>query len=794
MHNIIYDIISTFTASVIFSLCFLILYAIEKRGYLLYWALSWLFFSAVHMMQIFKIELSNNFMLNLAALSFVLLNSVFFLLGVLRFLHNKKYRKVFPLMMSGWLVFAMLYFLDFHRVLLFYAVYMAAAAVFIYCGVMLYKNSPNKGYGGRIAGVTLVLWGLHKADYPFMNSSAWFLPLGYQLVIVFTLLTALGIVLMHFEKIKLDMGEREDLFRDVAEAAKDIVFIVEHTPAMELKYVSAAVTRITGYSRAEIFSSADLRNTIIMDYLMRTIGIANIPAQQNQMANIQEIITKSGKKIMLAYSHTHYYGIDGSLEKTIGFAKDVTGDVLAFDTIVDRQDWYEALFHKSYNMQLLINGETGHIVDANKHVLRFYGYDIDEIRHMDFSELFTSAQESSRFWENSYKVMEPEGYQHRNSAGDVLNVVVYSSPVEFDNIKYLYVNITDITDEMRFRKELRNIKTLHSAILESLNEGVIGIDEKGDIFFLNAYVSNLLGYLEHELIGKNPHEFIHHDSPEGHIGRDNCPIIGFLNNEDYEKTYRDFMMSRDGEVIPVEITLRRLRYYDEKQRSIIVFRDISADIEHEQSMMNQITENRILLQEVHHRVKNNLQIVCSLLSIQMDSTVDKTSAKSLNDSIARIKSMSLIHELLYQTKGLNALSLKTYLERLVFDLHSIMASDEGIQLLTDIEDINISLDRAVPFGLIITELLTNAIKHAFREHTGDKTVEVGFKTAEDGSILWVKDNGVGISPDKGADSKTMGLTVVNSLARQLKGTISYVNDSGLRVQIKIADNNGAAQK
>jgi two-component sensor histidine kinase len=226
-----------------------------------------------------------------------------------------------------------------------------------------------------------------------------------------------------------------------------------------------------------------------------------------------------------------------------------------------------------------------------------------------------------------------------------------------------------------------------------------------------------------------------------------------------------------------------LNTYDGDQKFVLVFRDITKELENEESMLRQIQENEVLLQEVHHRVKNNLQIICSLLSLQADRLDDNEPKKYLDSSVARIKSMSLIHELLYQTKGLNAINLKQYIEKLIFDISSTLSFENEITFITDIQDMTISLDKAVPCGLIITELITNSIKHAYPEDTQDKQIEIRFKTDDESSTLCIKDNGVGIDTEFSSDS--LGLTVVNSLVRQLRGNISFKNENGLAVKIEL---------
>jgi len=146
--------------------------------------------------------------------------------------------------------------------------------------------------------------------------------------------------------------------------------------------------------------------------------------------------------------------------------------------------------------------------------------------------------------------------------------------------------------------------------------------------------------------------------------------------------------------------------------------------------------------------------------------------------------MSLIHELLYQSKGLNAISIKSYIEKLIFDISCTLSMEDDIHFTTDVDDIYISLDKAVPCGLIVTELITNSIKHAFKGVDVDKTIEIGFKVGNESNRLWVCDNGKGMEEDATGDS-SLGLTVVFSLIKQLKGSVEFRNLEGLHTDIKL---------
>jgi PAS domain S-box-containing protein len=776
MYKIAFDIFSLLTASVIFSLLFLTLYFIEKKKYLLHWFLSWVFFTIsilsrlLHYLDMLDRDLS------ILYLSLTYFSSIFLLLGVMRFLTMDPSKHAVKFFMAFYTVILVTYFASLEAIVTETLVFFASGAVYIISGIALIKNLQKKNKGGMIAGIAMIIWGIHKADYPFVKDIELFAHLGYHASTILTFAVAVGIMLMHYEKSRNDIMYREDLFINLAEVSKDIVFIVEYLPSISLKFIGSNIYAVTGYTKEEIIQSRELTDRYIFDFLMRKNSIADV----NKTDRL-ETEDKNGKRLILEFTCSDHYNLSGRLEKTIGFARDVTDNMLAFDTIVTRQDLYEALFQKSHTMQLLINAENRLIVDANKPLINTYGYSLDSLRGMKFDKLFISRKESERFRNSTPEI--PAHFRHITNNGTFLDVLVSYSGLNFDNNSYHYVDITNISKEVQVQNELRDFTLLNSAILKSLNEGVMGFDEKNRIFFINDYVARFTGYPEYEIIGRHPHELLHGHGANEIIPDHDCSLIKLLENrKSSNASYRDEFLNHIGRKVPVEVTVSRLNYFDE-DKLIIIFRDISEKVAHEKDLMDKINENETLLQEVHHRVKNNLQIICSLLSLQTDRSGRNKTKINLNETISRIKSMALIHELLYQTQGLDSISMKSYMEKLLIDLKYTLSGECDIIIHAYIQDADISLDKAVPCGLIVTELFTNAIKHAFTSQSPSPTVEVGYKQKGDSSVLWVKDNGKGFDTSEADTQNSVGLIVVNSLVKQLKGNISYTNNNGTSIEI-----------
>jgi two-component sensor histidine kinase len=195
-----------------------------------------------------------------------------------------------------------------------------------------------------------------------------------------------------------------------------------------------------------------------------------------------------------------------------------------------------------------------------------------------------------------------------------------------------------------------------------------------------------------------------------------------------------------------------------------------------------LKEKELLLQEIHHRVKNNMQIVSSLLRLQSRRLDDSRTVAILNDSRSRISAMSLIHETLYKPSNLNSVSLREYIKQLGRNLFDFYAVDPGrIALVTDVESISLNIETATPCGLIINELVTNSLKYAFPdERSGTITITMKRDADGNGYLLRVADDGIGLPEDlEISRAKSLGLQLVLNLTEnQLQGRLAVDRNRG----------------
>lgn len=205
----------------------------------------------------------------------------------------------------------------------------------------------------------------------------------------------------------------------------------------------------------------------------------------------------------------------------------------------------------------------------------------------------------------------------------------------------------------------------------------------------------------------------------------------------------------------------------------------------EQKISTSLKEKEVLLREIHHRVKNNMQIISSLLRLQAETTKEKKLKESFKISQNRIHSMALIHEELYRSADLAHINFFLYIQKLLSKLFSSYGiSTERIKLSIDIDNILLNINQAIPCGLIINELVSNSLKHAFPSGISGM-ITITLKKYKNSKRLIIKDNGIGFTNDKKLNnSDSLGFQIVRDLVRQLDGTIKLNKKAGTEFIIR----------
>jgi PAS domain S-box-containing protein len=318
------------------------------------------------------------------------------------------------------------------------------------------------------------------------------------------------------------------------------------------------------------------------------------------------------------------------------------------------------------------------------------------------------------------------------------------------------------------------------AVAESIPaQVVIFQDEK--FVYVNPYSYNITGYTVEELLKMNFWDLVHSDFTETAKQRG----ISRQKGEDVPDNYEMKIITKSGDVKWINYSARVIDY-NGKPAVVGVATNISEIKKAEDALKHSLREKEILLKEIHHRVKNNLQIVSSLLKIQSSYVDDEKVKQLFKESQNRVRSMSLIHQKLYQTKDLAHIDFREYIDTVSTHLqHSFGILEDKVKIIVDVHNISMTIDNAIPAGLIINELITNALKHAFKDGAnGEIYINLAYDEFSHEYWLVVRDNGSGIRNDFDINkSGSFGLKLVSTLVGQMGGAIEIISQGGTEFRI-----------
>jgi PAS domain S-box-containing protein len=428
--------------------------------------------------------------------------------------------------------------------------------------------------------------------------------------------------------------------------------------------------------------------------------------------------------------------------------------------------------------------------------------------HPDDRELVMSRHLSRL--QDPDKVMPVYSFRALDKNGQITWVEINTVRVAWENEPAVLFFLTDITQRLQAEQSLRESEARFRTLFENSPDAIVLIDPhdpKVDwpIIDCNNVFCRMNGYTQQELLGQSfsvvNNIEVKHDERENYLN-----TIRQAQTVKLETMHRN----KDGSVFPVQTSSTLINLAD---REIIlgIDRDISAQKALEEQLHQakfnlekkvqtrtaavaavntklkaSLTEKEVLLKEIHHRVKNNMQVISSLLSLQSRYITDPQALEVFRDSQSRVRSMALIHEKLYKSENLARIDFTDYINDLTRVLfQSYQAHQQKVIFRLQSEKLFLELDQAIPCGLIINELISNTLKHAFPHGQGG-TLTINLVSDEIERItLTVTDNGVGFPPDLDfQETETLGLQLVNSLVGQLDGTISQTHNGGTEYKIR----------
>tara|TARA_B100000767_G_scaffold262409_1_gene275041 strand:- start:381 stop:3362 length:2982 start_codon:yes stop_codon:yes gene_type:complete len=453
--------------------------------------------------------------------------------------------------------------------------------------------------------------------------------------------------------------------------------------------------------------------------------------------------------------------------------RDITDMKLAEEELKSSEERYRDILENATDIIFVVDS-SGHFTYANPAFYKKLGFTQRSLSKTTIKGIIKNLPTKNKDWINALNGKQEERV-FLDSKGKELIVLGASSAQYDDNGKAIGMRgiYLDISEMRHHEKEAKSQSAKLDSIFDSTQNLVMFTLNRDDQ--ITSFNNNFRRLMEDKLTKKvelgmsfvsNISKFITDESYQGQIRLFKKALMG--NAKDFELPLK----IASGEAKWFHIFLNPISSDDTQNEISCIAYDITERKEIDRAIRLALKEKEILLKEVHHRVKNNLQVISSLMSLQKSFVKDPTLVQVLEESQSRIATMSYIHESLYRHTDFSSISFADYLQRLSANLiHSYSTPDCEVALQSAFEDVYLTLDQAIPSGLIVNELVSNSLKYAFK---GRKRGVVFLRVAKlDGRIeIEVRDDGVGLPDDFSLNkNESLGLYLIQALSEQLEAEL-----------------------
>ena len=443
---------------------------------------------------------------------------------------------------------------------------------------------------------------------------------------------------------------------------------------------------------------------------------------------------------------------------------------------VDSLRRFRTLLNQTEDIILLVNLSNYLLSDFNSSASFQLGFSCSELKYKSFFDLI--MPEDRMKFENIFSDFDFKNkllnkrintyFVKKNKK--LIPVEMALHVVNFDDEHYLVLVARDISVSLAAEKELEESKMYYKALFESTGAATAVLDYDLSIIELNSYCEVVTGYSKEEVLGRNVLDFLPPTVDdvvrEHHYSR-------FKNNDTTPKRYDLHFISKQGKHVDVIVTVGII---PGTGKSIISLIDVTDMNKAKEVLQVALDEKDILLREIHHRVKNNMQVISSLINLQANIIKDDFEYKYIfDDCQMRIQSMAFIHEQLYNSDNLSVLNFKEYILTTVKHLeYSLYTPSREVTVNFDLNDVFLDIDLAIPCGFILTEIVTNSFKHAFKDR--DKgTVNISIIEKNYNVVLTISDDGCGFDLNNIRDG-ALGIKLIYSLVDQVDGDLEIKSD------------------
>ena len=588
---------------------------------------------------------------------------------------------------------------------------------------------------------------------------------------------------LHKHRLETGVRQREKQFEQIAENPLEILWLIDCATSAAV-YVSPACEQSLGRTAKELTGSPQAWTDPIHDDDRQRVVALYKKACRGEAADTPEeyrILRPDGSIRWMATRVFPVRDVSGNVYRIAGTAQDITPQKWAWDNLSQSEERYRIMAENSND---LISRHTpeGIYLYASPASRTLLGYRPEELLgtsaysyiHPDDTERFRSRDVDS----GHFLSAGGETYRIRKKDG---------SYVWFESTAKTLCNpatgeiqeVTVVSRDISERKWAAEALGRYEFIANSSQEFMTLINRDYVYEAANNAYCTAHGKSRAEIIGHKVNEVWGDEAFTG-------IIKGYLDECFTGKTVRYESWFKFGAQQQRFFEVHYYPYINDAgvtTHCVVVSHDMSQRKSSEDQLQSSLKEKEILLKEIHHRVKNNLQIISSLLSLQSSTIEDAPTRELVRESQNRVRSMALIHEKLYQAASLARIDFGEYLRSLTRDLFRSYSAG-GVSLKMQAEDVFLDVDSAIPCGLIVNELVSNALKYAFPQGRGGELLITFARIARDKFALSVTDNGTGLPSDLDVrNPKTLGLQLVAMLINQLHGTLDVVSDGGTTFMI-----------
>ena len=470
---------------------------------------------------------------------------------------------------------------------------------------------------------------------------------------------------------------------------------------------------------------------------------------------------------------------NGKMIAVIEHLQNVTSEANYKNALRESEEKYRNLIELSNDAIFLVENDKLNLV--NKKFAEMTGYTREEILAQGFDWKKIIAPESLPYiLERRRKIKQDQPVDSiyevviQNKKGEKFICEVSMHRYRHGEKTIVQGVVRDITERKRLEEKLRENEHFLNAVFEGIQDGVSVLDKDLNIIRVNQWMKKRY-FHEKNFAGRKCYEVYQNRSEP-------CTPCPSLRTLETGEMHVEIVKYRIAENEKGWMELSTYPMFDANGKIVGVIesvKDVTERKRDAERIKKSLREKEILLREIHHRVKNNLQVISGLLRIQAKELKDETAREAFEQSRQRIFSMALVHDKLYRSQDFSAIQLDKYIETMAKNVLIANNLNRRIELIFNLEPADLPLDKAVPLGLILNEILTNAIKYAFPDSKKGKVKFCLKKKGEGNLEIIIKDNGVGLPENiAGMEEGTLGMQLIKLLVDQIEGKLTINSIKG----------------